>query len=146
MESEISTAQLPSSHPSEQPKTRGCLNPHTNISATTSPLDRPTSPSFTLPQDRSVQTVCGGNHGAAATVNRFCVSAFTPPFLEWQGQPGLAQGEEEEWEITRIVGKRQTGRGYEYKVRWKNTWLPSSELGNAQELLQEFEAKRQALR
>ncbi len=41
----------------------------------------------------------------------------------------------------KIVGKRPTRSGYEYNVRWKNTWLPGSELGNAQELLQDLEAR-----
>jgi len=31
-------------------------------------------------------------------------------------------------------------------VRWKNTWLPKGELGNAQKLLREFEAKGRAQR
>ena len=31
--------------------------------------------------------------------------------------------------------------GYEYRVRWKDIWLPRSELGNAQRLLQEFEVR-----
>jgi len=31
-------------------------------------------------------------------------------------------------------------------VCWKKTWLLERELGNAQELLREFEAKRQAQR
>jgi len=36
-------------------------------------------------------------------------------------------------------------RGYEYKVRWKNTWLRTTELENAEELLRYFEARRKAL-
>ena len=44
-----------------------------------------------------------------------------------------------EWEIERIVGKRRTRRGYEYKVRWQDTWLLRSELGNAQGLVQQFD-------
>lgn len=132
VESETSTAHLPSSHLREQPKTHGCLNAHT----TTSPLNRLTS--------ASGQTLRRGSHGAAATVDPFRATSVTPPFPEWRGWSGLAQDGEEEWEIMRIVGKRQTGRGYEYKVHWKNTWLPSSELGNAQELLQEFEARARA--
>lgn len=52
----------------------------------------------------------------------------------------------EEWEIVKIVDKRWTGRGSEYKVCWEETWLLESELGNAQELLREFEMKHQAQR
>ena len=59
----------------------------------------------------------------------------------------LNEGEEEqEWEIIRILGKRRTREGQEYKVCWKNTWLLESELGNAQGLLQQFKAKHQAQR
>ena len=54
--------------------------------------------------------------------------------------------DEEAWEIVRIVSKRRRGKGYEYKVCWKETWLLERELGNAQELLRKFEAKHQAQR
>ncbi len=59
----------------------------------------------------------------------------------------LNEGEEEqEWEIIRILGTRLTRKGQEYKVRWEDTWLRRSELGNAQELLREFEGKGRAQR
>ena len=54
-----------------------------------------------------------------------------------QGQRGLVLNRDE-WEIERIVDKRHTRRGCEYKVRWQDTWLLGSELGNAQELIQQF--------
>ncbi len=54
--------------------------------------------------------------------------------------------DKEAWEIVRIVGKRRRGKGYGYKVCWKETWLLERELGNAQELLRKFEAKHQAQR
>ena len=41
-------------------------------------------------------------------------------------------------EIVKIVGRRRTSKGYEYKIRWKNTWLLERELGNAQGLLRKF--------
>ena len=47
--------------------------------------------------------------------------------------------QKEEWEIEKIVGKRRTRRGYEYKVRWQDTWLVESEVANAVELMQRFE-------
>jgi len=53
---------------------------------------------------------------------------------------------EEEWEIVSIVDKRWTERGYGYKVCWEKTWLLESELGNAQELLRDFEAQGGAQR
>ena len=52
--------------------------------------------------------------------------------------------EDEEWEITEIIGKRRIGKSYEYKVRWKDMWLAHSNLGHAQDLLREFEAQRLA--
>ncbi len=59
----------------------------------------------------------------------------------------LNKGEEEqEWEIIRILGKRRTREGQEYKVRWEDTWLRRSELGNAQELLRKFDEKDRAQR
>lgn len=60
---------------------------------------------------------------------------------EGQGQRGSVS-HRQEWEIEKIVGKRHTRRGYEYKVRWHDTWLLGSELGNAQELLQQFDEDR----
>lgn len=50
------------------------------------------------------------------------------------------------WEIRKVVGKKRAGKGFEYRVRWKDTWLHRSELGNAQRLLQEYEAGRKAHR
>ncbi len=44
-----------------------------------------------------------------------------------QDQGGSAL-DEEEWKIVRIVGKRRKGKGYEYKVCWKNIWLLEREL------------------
>ncbi len=152
MESEIGNVHLKSSHPREQPKTHGCLSPATTTEPntepttkpTTSPTDRPISPSVALPQDRGTQAVHGGDHGAIVTVDPLGVAATTPLFHERpQDQGGLVL-DGEEWEIVRIVGKRRRGKGYEYKVYWKKTWLLERELGNAQELLREFEAKRQA--
>lgn len=49
----------------------------------------------------------------------------------------------EEWQIRKIVSKRRAGKGFEYRLRWKGTWLPRSEVRNARRLLQEFEAQGQ---
>ena len=59
----------------------------------------------------------GGEYGAAAIVNLLGVTVATPPSLEREGQRDLAQDEEEDWEIVKIVGKRRTRKGCEYKVR-----------------------------
>jgi hypothetical protein len=116
----------------------GCLNARTTTSPTTSPVDRPTSP--------GAQTVRGGDHGAAVIICPYSVTAATSLFPErLQGQRDSAL-DEEEWEIVKIVGKRRTRSGYECNVRWKNTWLPRSELGNAQELLQDFDVRGRAQR
>ena len=70
----------------------------------------------------------------------------TPPLPEQPQGQGRSALDKEEWEIVRIVGKRRRGKGYKYKVCWKETWLLERELGNAQELLRQFEAKHQAQR
>jgi len=134
-------AHRSSSHPREQPKTHGCLNPHTATEPTTLFLDCSTTPSIVLSQDRVEQTVRGGEYGAAATVNPSGVTVATPPSPEREGQRDLAQDEEEDWEIVKIVGKRWTRRGCEYKVRWKNTWMSDSELRNAARLVREYNAQ-----
>jgi len=137
VEYEIATVHLPRPHLRKQPETHDYLNARTTISPTTSPVDRPTSP--------SAQTVRGGDHGAAVIIHPYSVTAATSPFPErLQGQRGSALDEEEEWEIVEIIGKRRRGNGYEYKVHWKNTWLPRSKLRNAQELLQDFEVRNRA--
>ena len=140
VESETGTAHLSSSHPRAQPKAHGCLNPHTGTEPTTSFLDCQTTVSIDLPQDRVEQTVRGGEYGAAATVNPSGVTA-TSPFPEREGQRDLAQDEEEDWEIVKIVGKRWTRKGCQYKVRWKDTWMSDSELSNAARLVREFDAQ-----
>ena len=58
-----------------------------------------------------------------------------------QGQrASMSHGKE--WEVEKIVGKRRTRRGYEYKVRWRDTWLLGSELEHAEQLVQQFEKGR----
>jgi hypothetical protein len=111
-----------------------------------SPFDSLVSPSVALFHHPIEQTIRGGDGEAATTFFPPHVIITTPPLLEQhQDQEGSTLNEEE-WEIVRIVGKRRRGKGYEYKVCWKRTWLRECELGNAQELLREFEAIRQAQR
>jgi len=145
MESKISTAHLQSSHSREQPKTPGCLSP-TTTEPTTSPFDSPISPSVALSHHPVEQAIRGGDGGAAAIFYLPHAITATPPLPKQHQDQGGSALDEEEWEIVRIVGKRRRGKGYEYKVCWKRTWLRECELGNAQELLREFEAKRQAQR
>lgn len=145
MKSKISTAHLQSSHSREQPKTPGCLSP-TTTEPTTSPFDSPISPSVALSRHSVEQAIRGGDGGAAATFYPPHAITATPPLIEQHQDQGGSALNEEEWEIVRIVGKRRRGKDYEYKVCWKRTWLRECELGNAQELLQKFEAERQVQR
>ncbi len=144
--SEISTTRLQSSHPREQPKTHGCLSSPTTNEPTASPTNRPISPSVALSQDRGTQAVHGDDHGATAIVYPLGVAAATPLSQEQFQDQGVSALDEEEWEIARIVGKRRRGKGYEYRVCWKETWLLESELGNAQGLLRDFKAQGGAQR
>jgi len=56
----------------------------------------------------------------------------------------LVNGEDEEWEVERIIGHRKRGRGYQYHVLWKGypiteaTWEPESVFNHAQETLQPY--------
>ncbi len=125
----------------------GCLSTHA-IEPTTESIDRPTSPSTALPQHPGGRAPVVGedDHRAAAPASP--PSAITPPLRpQPQGQEGSAWDEEDdEWEIVRLVGERRRKGGDEYQVRWKSTWLPESELGNAQRLVREFEAREQVQR
>ena len=60
---------------------------------------------------------------------------------EPHGQRGATKDEEQEWdewEIKRIIGKREREGCIEYK---KSTWLPDSQLSKAPRLVQEFETE-----
>ncbi len=105
----------------------------------TEPLDRTTFLNVARPQPLSEQVVCDDSHKSAPVASPRSTASSPPP--QQSGARVSALEDEEEWEIRRIIGKRRAGKGYEYKVRWKDTWLPKSELGNARRLLQEFEAQ-----
>ena len=68
------------------------------------------------------------------------LNATTPPPPR-KGKVGTPAFALDEWEVKEIVDRRRVGKSYEYKVRWKDTWLRRSEFGNAQRLLREFEAQ-----
>jgi len=147
VESEIGNAHLQSSHPREQPKTQGCLSltvTEPTTEPTISPVDRLNSPSVALSCDPVERTICGGNGETTPIVHSLSVTAATPPSSKHSQDQGGSALDKEDWEIIKILGQRRTGRCNEYKVRWKSTWLRQSELGNAQRLLEEFEAKGQA--
>jgi len=115
----IDTVYLKSSHPREPPKTHGCLDPTTTgptTKPTSSLFDRPISSSVALSYNRVKQAISGGNHRAAATV--YPPHAITIPssLSEQHQDQGDSILDEEGWEIARIVGQRQRGKGYNYKV------------------------------
>ena len=86
------------------------------------------------------RTVHANDHNGrtSAIVGSTSATATRPLANEQhQGPDGPAEIEEQEWEITEILDKRVAGSETEYRVRWKDTWLPKSELGNAQEVVEE---------
>ena len=128
VEPETETAPLLSSHSEEEPKTLRGLDAPITPDPPTEPLDRPTSPDVTLSQHLDGRAIGEDEYGAAVGANPPNAS---PPSLPCQPEARTSVLEEEEWEVRKIVGKRQAGKGYEYRVRWKDTWLRRSELGNA---------------
>jgi hypothetical protein len=142
-ELETETAHLLSSHSREELKTLGCLDASSIPEPPIEPLDRSASTNVAPPQYLCARVSSEDDHAAAAVASP--PSASTPPSPQ-QSQARTSILEEEEWEIRRIVGKRRAGKGYKYRVRWENTWLPESELRNAQRLLKELETRRRAQR
>ena len=140
MNPEIDITHFKSFHPKEQPKTYDCWSPSTISKSIISPFDHPNSHSFALFHDQIDHGIPEDNRRAAATIHLSHNTTITSPLPERSQVQGSLVSDEE-WEIKRIVDKRQSEKGYEYKVCWKKTWLPESELGNAQELLQEFESQ-----
>ena len=124
-------------------KTHHCSDPN----ATAEPFDRLCSLSITPFEDQERRTVDANDHNGRtpATVGSASATA-TRPFApeQSQGQGGPAEVEAQEWEVARILDKRETRSGTEYMVQWESTWVPRSELGNARRLLREYEAKGRA--
>jgi len=139
VESEIGPVHLSRPHLRGQPKMLDCLDAPTIPEPPTESLDRPTSPAIPLPQHLRGRFVRVDRQGAAAVASP--PSATTPP-LPPPPEARTPAFEEEEWEIKKIVGKIWVGDRYQYKVRWEDTCLSESELGNAQGLVQDFKARR----
>ncbi len=143
--SEINTADTQLNIPcsTKEPKTHHCSDPN----ATAEPFDRLCSLSVSPFEDQERRTVHANDHNGrtSATVG-FASATATRPFApeQSQGQGGRAEAEEQEWEVIKILDKRETRSGTEYKVRWKSTWLPRSELGSTRRLLREYEAESRA--
>ena len=145
IESQTDNVHLQVSRPKEKPKTQGCLC-LTATEPTNRPFDDPVFPRVALSREPVEQTIHRGDRKATATGPSPRAITITPLLPEQPQGKGVSASDEEEWEIVKIVGKRRTRRGHEYKVRWKNTWLHWTELGNAQELLRNYEAQGRARR
>ena len=135
--SEIGSVVTLSPQSRKEPEILGCSDALTARDLPTEPLNQPASPDRAPPQRPCGQVVREDDHGVTATASP---STSIPPPPPRQSEARTAALEEDKWEIRKIVCKRRVGKGYEYKVRWKDTWLPRSELGNARRLLREFEA------
>ena len=145
IESQTDNAHPQVSRPKEKPKTQGsvCL---TATEPTNRPVDDPVFPRIALSRESVERTIHRGDPKATATGHSPHAITIAPLLPEQPQGKGVSAPGEEEWEIIKIVGKRRTRRGYEYNVRWKNTWLHWTEFGNAQELLRNFEAQGRARR
>ena len=141
VEPEIETAHLLSSLRREELKAFKGLNALTALDPPVEALDRSNSPTVALPQYSDRGAVGVDEHGAVAVGNPPSTSTSSIP---QQSEAGSFVFEEGEWEIRRIVSKRRIGGVYEYKVRWKDTWLSESEMENAQDLLRDFKAQSRA--
>ena len=158
IEPETGASLLLGSHLREQHKVLGCLGAPSDIALPTAP-DPSTSPnppmqpfnrSTSSDQAQSTHPISGvvreGDQGASpvADLSVSDLPIATSPSPPQQSEASTPVCEQDEWEDRRIVGKRRTAGGFEYKVRWRDTWLPKSELGNARRLLREFEAQDRA--
>lgn len=57
-----------------------------------------------------------------------------------ESQGGIpAMDPNQEWEIRNIVGRKTAGGKVQYLVEWETTWMRESDLGQARELIDEFE-------
>jgi hypothetical protein len=45
-----------------------------------------------------------------------------------------------QWGIRKIIGQKMVGRERHYRVQWKDTWMPESELAGAKKLVDTFTA------
>lgn len=141
MEPQIETARTLSFHKKEEPKALDCVDALTALEHPTELIDPPASSEGASPQNLCGQAVGEVDHGAETVASP--PSATTPSLLQ-QSESGVSPFEQEEWEVKSIVDRRRIGKGFQYRVRWKDTWMAGNELANAKRLLQEFEARRRA--
>ncbi len=141
VEPQMEPARTLSSHEKEQPKALDGVDALTAHKPPTEPLDPPASPDGALPQNLYRRVVGEVDHGAETVASPPSANA---PWLHQQSESGASPIEQEEWEVKRIVDRRRMGKGFQYRVRWKDTWMAGNELVNAKRLLQEYEARRRA--
>ena len=103
VESKIDITHLSSFHSKEQSKVHDCLNPHIVIELIILFLDCRIIVNIDLSQDRVEQIVREGEYEAVAIVNLSSIIVATSSSLEREGQRDLAQNEEKDWEIVKIV-------------------------------------------
>jgi len=132
VEPQIETARTLSFHKKEEPKA---------LEHPTEPLDPPASSDGASPQNLCGQAVGEFDRGAETVASP---PSATTPSLPRQSESGASPFEQGEWEVKRIVDRRRMGKGFQYRVRWKDIWMAKSELANAKRLLQEFEAQHRA--
>lgn len=54
----------------------------------------------------------------------------------------LEEDSDQDWEIKKIVGMRDTKEGREYKVVWASTWVNEKDLKNATSLISDFRCEK----
>ena len=141
VEPQIGIARTLSPHKKEEPNALDCVDALTGLEHPTEQLEPPASSEGASPQNLCGQAVGEVDHGAETVASP---PSATTPSLPQQSELGASPFEREEWEVKRIVDKRKMGKGFQYRVRWKDTWMAGSELANAKRLLQEFETRRRA--
>ena len=138
VESEIGSAVTLSPQSRKGPEILGCSDALTARGPPIEPLNQPASAERALPHRPCGEFVREDDHGVTAAASPF---TSTPPPPPWQSKARTPALEEDEWEIRKIVCKRRVGKEYEYRVRWRDTWLPRSELGKAQRLVRQFKGR-----
>lgn len=60
--------------------------------------------------------------------------------LEEPQSAALVTDPSQQWEIRKIIGQKMIGCERHYRVKWKDTWMPESELAGAKEMVDAFMA------
>jgi hypothetical protein len=116
--SEIDTAdtQLNTPCSTKELKTHHC----SNSNAIAEPFDRLCSLSITSFEDQERRIVHANDHNGRISANVGFVSAIAIIFFapeQHQSQDDSAEVEKQKWEVTKILDKRETRSGTQYRVR-----------------------------